>query len=328
MKSKWTDFAAAMAFLLPNITGFVVFTAGPVIFSLVMSFSNWSLLETIDFRWVGFQNYADMFTDEEFWLYFVNTIYLMLAMPVSIGGSLFLAMLLTQKIRGKVIYRTLYYLPSFTSGVALLILWKALYNPEFGPINAVIDWAIQDLRLGDLIVGLTGTEATAPNWLLSTKNLVGMETEHVRLAAKSWGIGAKDAIMFMGVWMGIGGGNMLLYIAGLSNIPQALYDAAQVDGASKWQIFRRITWPSLAPTTFFIVVMSFIGGLQGGFEQARVMTQGGPAGTTTTLSYHIYTKAFEEFQIGYASAVSWVLFIIIFSITILNWRLGGKQVAE
>jgi multiple sugar transport system permease protein len=132
----------------------------------------------------------------------------------------------------------------------------------------------------------------------------------------------------MGVWMGIGGGNMLLYLAGLSNIPQDLYDAAEVDGASRWQIFRSVTWPCLAPTTFFIVVMSFIGGLQGGFEQARVMTAGGPAGTTTTLAYYIYTRAFEQFQMGYASAVSWVLFAIIFTITLVNWRLGGKQVAE
>jgi multiple sugar transport system permease protein len=310
----------AMLFLLPNITGFLVFTAGPVIFSLVVSFSNWNLQQTIPFQWVGLKNYVEMAGSDEFRLYFVNTIYLMLAMPVSIAGSLVLALLLNQKIRGTVVYRTLYYLPSFTSGVALLILWKALYNPEFGPINAALNWAFSHLGLGSIL--------HAPEWLLSTRNVLGIETEQVHLSAKYWGIGARDAIMLMGVWMGIGGGNMLLYLAGLSNIPQDLYDAAEVDGASRWRIFRHITWPSLAPTTFFIVVMSFIGGLQGGFEQARVMTNGGPAGTTTTLAFHIYTKAFTEFQIGYASAVSWVLFAIIFTITVVNWRLGGKQVAE
>jgi multiple sugar transport system permease protein len=328
MKRKWADFSVAMLFLLPNISGFLVFTAGPVLFSLVMSFSNWNLQQTVDFRWTGFGNFIELYHTEEFWLYFLNTIYLMLAMPISIVGSLILAMLLSQKIRGTVIYRTLYYLPSFTSGVALLILWKALYNPEFGPINALINWALVDLHLNDLARSLLGHELQVPEWLLSTRNLVGVETEHVRLSGGSWGIGAKDAIMLMGVWMGIGGGNMLLYLAGLSNIPQDLYDAAQVDGASRWQIFRNVTWPCLAPTTFFIIVMSFIGGFQGGFEQARVMTNGGPAGTTTTLSYYIYTKAFEEFQIGYASAISWVLFSIIFVITLINWRLGGKQVAE
>ncbi|MGQ9733026.1 MAG: carbohydrate ABC transporter permease [Candidatus Zipacnadales bacterium] len=327
-KRKWADLTTAILFLLPNITGFLTFTAGPVIFSLVVSFSNWNLQQTIPFRWVGLKNYVEMVHSEEFWLYFLNTAYLMLAMPVSIAGSLVLALLLSQKVRGTVIYRTLYYLPSFTSGVALLILWKALYNPEFGPINGAINWLLHEAGLGHVLKWALGRGVSAPEWLQSTRNLLGIETEHVRMSRASLGIGAKDAIMFMGVWMGIGGSNMLLYLAGLSNIPQDLYDAAQVDGASRWQIFRKVTWPCLAPTTFFIVVMSFIGGLQGGFEQARVMTGGGPAGTTTTLSYHIYTKAFEEFQIGYASAVSWVLFAIIFIITLVNWRLGGKQVAE
>lgn len=345
-RRRLADLGVALLFLLPNITGFMVFTAGPVIFSLIVSFSNWNLQQTIPFRWVGLKNYVEMLHREEFWLYFVNTGYLMLALPVSIAGSLLLAMLLSQRIRGTVVYRTLYYLPSFTSGVALLILWKALYNPEFGPINALVNWALRDHHLfsatipglghydfilpglNHLILFLTGHHGAPPEWLQSTRNLLGVETEHVRISGQNWGIGAKDAIMLMGVWMGIGGGNMLLYLAGLANIPQDLYDAAEVDGASRWQIFRHVTWPCLAPTTFFIVVMSFIGGLQGGFEQARVMTGGGPAGTTTTLAYYIYTRAFEQFQIGYASAVSWVLFIIIFAITIINWRLGGKQVAE
>jgi multiple sugar transport system permease protein len=119
---------------------------------------------------------------------------------------------------------------------------------------------------------------------------------------------------------------MLLYLAALTNVPQELTEAAELDGAGRWQVFRNVTWPQLAPTTFFIVVMSFIGGLQGGFEQARVMTGGGPAGTTTTLSYYIYTKAFEQFQIGYASAVSWVLFAIIFAVTLINWKFGNKEV--
>jgi multiple sugar transport system permease protein len=327
-RRRLADLGVALLFLLPNITGFAVFTAGPVIFSLIVSFSNWNLQQTIPFRWVGLGNYLEMFHTEEFWLYFVNTGYLMLAMPISIAGSLVLAMLLSQKIRGTVVYRTLYYLPSFTSGVALLILWKALYNPEFGPVNALIGWMLNHLHVNDLARLVLGHGVVPPEWLQSTRNLVGVGTEQVEWDPANWGIGAKDAIMFMGVWMGIGGGNMLLYLAGLSNIPQDLYDAAEVDGASRWQIFRSVTWPCLAPTTFFIVVMSFIGGLQGGFEQARVMTAGGPAGTTTTLAYYIYTRAFEQFQMGYASAVSWVLFAIIFTITLVNWRLGGKQVAE
>ena len=232
-------------------------------------------------------------------------------MPFAIAGSLALALLLSQRIKGLVVYRTLLYLPSFTSGVALMILWKALYNPDFGPINAAIE-----------ALGLH-----APQWLLSTQNVVGLGVEKVGFDPKQLGLGARDAIIFMGVWTAIGGSNMLLYLAALTNVPQELTEAAELDGANRWQVFRNVTWPQLAPTTFFITVMSFIGGLQGGFEQARVMTGGGPAGTTTTLSYYIYTKAFEEFQIGYASAISWVLFGVIFVVTLVNWKFGNKEVA-
>lgn len=307
----------ALGFLLPNLLGFLIFTSGPVLFSLAVSFSNWNLQQTVPFRWVGLENYVQMLQNQEFWLYTINTIYFLLGMPVAIAGSLFLAILLNQKLKGIVIFRTLFYLPSFTSGVALMILWKSLYNPDFGLINAAIRWFSDTLHLG----------ITPPEWLLSTKNVLGLEVEKVGTTVAQWGLGARDAIIFMGVWMAIGGNNMLLYLAALTNVPQELTEAGEIDGAGRWQIFRHIVWPQLAPTTFFIVVMSFIGGLQGGFEQARVMTGGGPAGTTTTLSYHIYTKAFEEFQIGYASAVSWALFALIFVLTLLNWRFGNKEVS-
>jgi multiple sugar transport system permease protein len=315
MKSRQRDLLPAIGFLLPNFLGFVVFTAGPVLFSLVMSFSNWNLQRTIPFQWSIFGNFVELLRDPQFWLYFVNTAYLILGMPIAIAGSLFLAILLGQRLRGIVVYRTLFYLPSFTSGVALMILWKALYNPDFGPINALINWFAQALHLN----------VHAPQWLLSTSNLLGLDVEQVRVVAKQWGVGARDALIIMGIWTAIGGNNMLLYLAALTNVPQELVEAAQLDGAGRWGVFRNVTLPQLAPTTFFIVVMSFIGGLQGGFDQARVMTQGGPAGTTTTLAYYIYTKAFEEFQIGYASAVSWVLFAMIFVMTLINWKFGSRE---
>jgi multiple sugar transport system permease protein len=121
---------------------------------------------------------------------------------------------------------------------------------------------------------------------------------------------------------------MLLYLAGLSNVPQHLYEAADVDGASRFQKFWHVTWPQLAPTTFFIVVMSMIGGLQGGFEMARTMTQGGPAGSTTTLSYFIYTEGFETGRLGYSSAVAWALFGLVFTVTLINWRFGNRYVND
>lgn len=305
----------AMCFLLPNFAGFCVFTVGPVLFSLGASFTNWTLVRSVPLQFVGFGNFAKLFTDPEFWLYSINTIYLMIGMPIAIAGSLFLAVVLSQRLRGMVVYRTLFYLPSFTSGVALFILWKKLYNPEFGPINLILR----------NLFGLTSDQL--PGWLISTKSVLGLAVEHVGIVSGQFGLGARDAIIIMGIWTAVGGANMLLYLAGISNIPQELYEAAEMDGAGVWARFRHVTWPQLAPTTFFIVVMSFIGGLQGGFEQARVMTLGGPAGTTTTLSYYIYTKAFEEFQMGYASSVAWVLFVIIFAITLINWRFGSRYVS-
>ncbi len=317
MKPRTHTTMVALAFLAPNFAGFFLFTLGPVLFSLAVSFTNWNLMQTVPFQWTGLENFQELLTSSEFWLYFVNTIYLMLGMPVAIFGSLFLAILMTQNLRGIVAYRTLLYLPSFTSGVALFILWKALYNPESGPLNYLIEHALAFLNL----------EADAPEWLTSTKNVFALAVEHLGFDSTQFGLGARDAIILMGIWTAIGGSNMLLYIAGISNIPKELYEAAEIDGAGWWARFRHVTWPQLGPTTFFIVIMSFIGGLQGGFEQARVMTLGGPANTTTTLSYYIYVKAFEEFQIGYASAVAWVLFLMVFAITLLNWRYGSRHVS-
>lgn len=316
MKTRNKDFWTAMAFLMPNFLGFLLFTAGPVLFSLIVAFTNWNLQHTVPLHFNGFSNFNHLFHDPQFWVYFANTIYFLLGIPISIAGSLGLAIMLSQKLKGITVYRTLFYLPSFTAGVALMILWKNLYNPDFGPINATLSTIFNNLHL----------HIQAPQWLISTHNILGLDIEQVQLVISQWGIGARDAIMIMGIWTAVGGSNMLLYLAALSNIPEELVEAAQLDGAGKWGVFRNVTWPQLAPTTFFIVVMSFIGGLQGGFEQARVMTNGGPAGTTTTIAYYIYTKAFEEFQIGYASAVSWVLFAIIFAITLVNWKVGNREV--
>ncbi len=315
MKKQHRDTLIAFCFLLPNFLGFAVFTLFPVVFSLFAAFTNWTIMRTVPLRWVGFDNFIDLFSRNEFWLYLINTFYLMLGIPFSIAGSLFLAVVLSQKLRGIVVYRTLFYLPSFTAGVAMFILWKALYNPQYGPVNQMLQPLLDPLGL------------EAPRWLASTKNVFGLAVEHVRIVAQQLGLGARDAIVIMGIWTTMGGSNMLLYLAGITNIPEELYEAARIDGAGAWARFRHVTWPQLAPTTFFIVVMSCILGLQGGFEQARVMTLGGPARTTTTLSYYIYLKAFEQFQVGYASAIAWVLFVCIFAITMVNWRFGSRHVS-
>lgn len=311
-RQRWVPFF----FLLPNLAGFLVFTAGPVIYSFFASFTNLNLQHSVDTRFIGLQNFGELAHDEKFWLNFLNTVYLMLGMPVSIALSLWLAVLLNRKLRGGDALKALLFLPSVTSGVAIMILWKALYNPDFGPINSAIEGALHFVGFG---------HAHGPQWLQSTNNLVALDVEHVGIAKSQFGIGARDALNILGIWAGIGGSNMLLYLAGLSGIPPELTEAAQVDGAGRWSVFKSITWPQLAPTTFFIIVMSIIGGLQGGFETAKVMTNGGPAGTTSTMAFYIYTKAFEEFRIGYASAVSWLLFAMILIFTLFNWKFGNKD---
>ncbi len=159
---------------------------------------------------------------------------------------------------------------------------------------------------GQFLVGLPARAAdgfTAPQWL----------SDYL------W---AKPALIIMGLWAAVGSNNMLLYLAGLSSIPRELYEAADIDGASRWQRFWNVTWPQLMPITFFIVTISLIYGLQGGFEMARTMTQGGPAGATTTLSYYVYTEAFEAGRLGHAAAISWALFLLVFIVTLVNWKLG------
>lgn len=319
MKRRTRDFWAAMGFLLPNLSGFLIFLAGPIIASFVLAFTNWNVMKTVPLRFVWFDNFRAIWESSDFWNYLVNTGYLMIGMPFSIAGSLCLALLLNRKIRGVVAYRTMFYLPQFTAGVALMILWKALYNPDFGMINQL---------LGRIAAFFGCDDFAGPEWLMSTRNLLALAVERVGFSPEQFGVGAREALIVMGIWTAIGGSNMLLYIAALANIPPELGEAAEIDGATPWAKFRHITWPQLAPTTFFIVVMSFIGGLQGGFDQARVMTMGGPAGTTTTLTYYIYTKAFEEYRVGYASAVSWLLFVIIFAVTLVNWKFGSRRMED
>jgi multiple sugar transport system permease protein len=381
--ARWGQFGSAALFLSPNLIGFLIFLAGPLIVSFLMAFTNWDLRRTVAFEFVGLRNFLDLVRDERFWNYLINTFYLMLGIPFSIAGSLVLALLLSKPIQsetwlgrfvhaalallvslviaaavrsigtqagsiagglvllagvfyamgalaGVVVFRTVYYLPSFTSGVALYILWKTLYNPQYGPINGALWWML-DGPWGGLNATLARvgmSPLSPPEWLQSLRNLLSLDAERPGFAHGYFGIGAREAIVLMGIVTGVGGGNMLLYLAALSNVPQDLYEAADIDGASRWQRFWAVTWPQLAPTTFFIIVMSCIGGLQGGFDVARVMTNGGPSGTTTTLAFYIYDKAFLQFRLGFASAAAWALFLVVLVVTLVNWRFGNRELND
>lgn len=289
-----------MGFLLPNLTGFVLFTAWPVLAALLLSFSSWDLLGPP--RWVGLDNYRELLgfrvtvdgiraNDPDFWKYLGNTVFLMLSLPVNVAASLFLAILLNQKIRGTYLYRLLFFLPSILSGVAIFYLWRWMYNPDYGLVNQLL-----------AVVGCEG-----PRWLTDPR----------------W---AKPALMLMGCWLAAGGTSMVLYLAALQNVPLELYEAAEIDGANGWQRFRNITWPSVAPVTFFIVTMGLIHGFQSGFEAAYIMTGGGPFGATTTIGYYIYTTAYVHFDMGYAAAIACVLFVLVLGVTLINWRRGKESV--
>jgi multiple sugar transport system permease protein len=204
--------------------------------------------------------------------------------------SLYLAILLNQKIRFTYFYRLIFFLPGILAGVAMFYLWKWVYNPDYGLFNVILAH-----------LGIEG-----PKWLTSVH----------------W---AKPAIIMMSLWLHAGGQGMLLYLAALQGVSPELYEAAEIDGANAWQKFRAVTWPSIAPVTFFIFVMGIIGGLQGGFEAAYILTGGGPDGSTTTIGYYIYTKAYEQFEMGYAAAVAWILFLLVLGVTLLNWRFGRNN---
>jgi multiple sugar transport system permease protein len=249
--------------------------------------------------------------DPLFWQAFWNSFVLM---TWGVGGRIVLclamAMMLNQRLREILVYRTIYFLPTVSSAIALYILWQALYHPDVGVINRSI------LQMRDGFNALVAWLGGPAQWItVRPPNWLGDPTT------------AKPAFILMGWWQQVGGLTMLLYLAALQGIPEQLYEAADIDGATAWRKFRHITWPMISPTTFFIFIMGVVRGFQGGFQQAYIMTRGGPAGSTTTIDYFIYNEAFFQNQeMGYASAAAWVLFSVILVLTLINWRYGQRRV--
>lgn len=290
----WADLLTSWVFLAPNLFGVLLFVVFPVIASFLLAFTHWSgsRAEIDAVRWAGLENFRDLLADKNFWQAMYNTLVLMAGVPLRLFGCLGIALLVNQRLREMVVYRTLFFLPTISSATAIFILWQALYNPDVGLINRL---------LGHLLIA-------GPNWL----------------GDPAW---AKTALILTGIWRTLGGMTMLLYLAALQGISESLYEAADIDGASAWKRFWHVTWPLLSPTTFFVLIMGVIGGFQGGFQQAYVMTKGGPAGSTTTIDYFIYNEAFFTSQrMGYASAAAWVLFAMILGVTLIQWRYGQKHV--
>ncbi|AZR73252.1 ABC transporter permease [Anoxybacter fermentans] len=267
-------------FILPWILGFLIFTVFPMGYSIWLSFTKWNLFTPP--RWVGFDNYVKLLTeDPKFWQSLkVTTIYSIFSIPLGILGSLSVALLLNQKFKGVYIFRTIYYLPAVVSGVAVSLLWKWIFSPDFGLINFVLSK-----------FGITG-----PGWL----------------SDPAWTL---PAYIIMSLW-GVGGG-MVIYLAGLNDIPVQLYEAAEIDGANRWQKFIKITLPMLSPVIFFNLIMGIIGAFQT-FTQAYIMGGAGNAGLFYVL--YLFQNAFSDFKMGYASAQAWILFLIILVLTLLVFK--------
>lgn len=284
----YNDSFWAFLFLSPNLIGFLAFIFLPVLASLGLSFVQWDLLSEI--KWIGLGNYKELSSDPIFWKVMWNTVYYTLGtVPTGIIISLALAIALNQKLKGVKLFRAVYFLPVISSTVAVGMIWQWLYNPEFGLVNYLLS-----------LIGIPG-----PSWLTST----------------SW---AMPAVILTSIWKGLGF-NMLLFLAGLQGIPESYYEAAEIDGAGWWAKFRNVTLPLLSPTTFFVVVMSIINSFQV-FDQIFVMTQGGPARCTSVLVHYLYQNAFEYFKMGYASAIAYVLFFIVFVLTMIQLRYSKSWV--
>jgi multiple sugar transport system permease protein len=288
-KSKIKSSIPGWLFASPWIIGFTVFFALPLVASIYFSFTSYSILKPGEF--VGVENYKNLFQDDLFWKSIYNTIYFtVFYVPLSIIFGVALAMMLNMKVKGMAFYRTIFFLPTLVPHVALAVLWMWLLNPGFGLVNGMLD-----------LIGIQG-----PNWL-------GSET---------W---SKPSLILMSLW-GIGQA-VIIYLAGLGDIPDEFYEAAEVDGASWWQKTRHVTIPLLTPVIFFNLVMGAIGAFQQ-FTLPYTMTQGQgtPANSLTFYVMHLYDNAFKYFQMGYASAMAWILFIIIMALTAVIFITSNRWV--
>lgn len=269
-------------FISPWIIGSLAFSLGPILAALGVSFMRWTIEGTP--RFIGLSNYVTMFTYDPRYLKSlrVTLTYVLVGVPLQLLVALGMAVLLNQRVKGQNVFRTIFYMPAVVSGVAASILWQWMFQPDFGIINNLLKTT----------VGIQG-----PQWLYSEEwALPSM------MIMKCWGVGAT----------------MVIFLAVLQDVPQHLYEAAELDGAGRWSKFRHVTLPMISPVIFFNMVMGIIGGFQT-FTPGYVMTRGGPADATLFYALYLYYNAFEYSKMGYAAAMAWVLFVIILVITLIQF---------
>jgi ABC-type sugar transport system permease subunit len=288
-RRKLANWLAFLGFTAPNFILLAVFTFWPIAYSLYLSFFRWNMIAPVK-TFVGLENYARMLKDPVFWQVLRNTGVLAAGTVfIKLSIALFLAVLLNQKIRGRNAYRAIVFSPTFTTSVAIAMVWGWILDPYYGLLKLPLHW-----------LGLR-----SPNWLLDPQ----------------W---ALPGVMIVVIWAGIGY-DMVIFLAGLQGIPIDLYEAARVDGASRWSLFWRITFPLLSPTTFFLLIISIVGAFKA-FDIVAVMTGGGPLNSSNVYVYYLYQNAFRWFKAGYASALAMVLFVIILVITVIQVRLSRRWV--
>ena len=289
-KRKVKNMAMAYLFLLPNLVGFLIFTLIPIVCSMGLSFMEWDSANPMVF--VGFENFKRLWTDDTFKISLWNTVYYsVFTVPLTMAAALGLAIILNQKMKGINIFRTIFFFPHVASLVAIAVVWNLLFHPTLGPVNNILRF-----------LGI----ANPPGWTSSV----------------DW---AMPVIIIVSIWKSMGY-YMILYLSGLQAIPRELYEAAKVDGANSFQRFKSITLPMLTPTTFFVSIMLTIACFKI-FDLVSVMTNGGPGRATNVLVFNIYNTAFINYEFGYASAISMILFIIVLAITIVQFRAEKKWVS-
>ena len=296
MKLNLRENIEGYLFISPWILGMVLFALGPILASFGLAFTRWNLFTEPEY--VGWANFQKLAHDPLFYKSVFNTIYYtVFAVPLGLVLALGLAMLVNHRLRGVNFFRTAFFLPNVVAGIAMLLLWKWLFDPNFGLINLFLDWT-------GLMAVLEWIGLGRPQWISSRT-------------------GAMPGMIFMSIW-GLGG-SMMIFLAGLQNIPRELIEAAELDGAGPWKRFRYVTLPLLTPTIFFLMMVGVIGSLQI-FNQAYVMTQGGPAHATLFYVLYLFQTAFERFQMGYACAMALVLFIITLIVSLIQLAMGKKWV--
>ncbi|MBS4016305.1 MAG: sugar ABC transporter permease [Candidatus Latescibacteria bacterium] len=313
MNKQFKAFLTGLAYLGPALIILLSFRIIPILFSVRISLYDWGMAGARKF--VGFANYLQVLQDPIFWNSLLNTFwYALFTVPVMLFLSLVIAVLLNQKIKGLGFYRTLYYLPVVTSIVAVSIVWKWLFNPDRGLLNYLLSLiSVSPIR-----------------WLEDPRGLFAIVFGALGIRLPSVLAGPSIALcslIIMSIWKGLGY-NIVIFLAGLQNIPTQYYEAAKIDGAGPLRLFRNVTWPLLSPTTFYILIMSTIVAFEA-FAQVWIMTgppPGGPLGTTKVVMYYFYEQSFELWRLGYGASIAFIAFLIILALTIFQRTVLEKRV--